>query len=70
MPLRIFMIYSYVGALFWVSLFVVTGYELGIKWYFIKQSFEAYKIIVYFGVSILLSIVALLFFFRTKKKKP
>ncbi|WP_227939925.1 DedA family protein [Alkalihalobacillus deserti] len=69
MPLRTFMIYSYVGALFWVTLFVVTGYELGIKWYYLKQSFETYKIIIYFSVSVLLSIVALLFFFRTKNKK-
>lgn len=69
MPLRTFMVYSYVGALFWVLLFVLTGYELGIKWYYVKQSFEAYKMIIYFIVSILLSVAALLFFFSVKKTK-
>jgi membrane protein DedA with SNARE-associated domain len=70
LPLRTFMLYSYFGALFWVLFFVVTGYELGIKWYYIKQSFETYKIVIYFSISLVLSIIVLLFFFRTKMKRP
>ncbi|ARK28625.1 DedA family protein [Halalkalibacter krulwichiae] len=69
MPLRIFMIFSYAGAFFWVIFFVIIGYELGLQWYYIKQSFETYKMIFYFIVSILFSIIALLFFFKTKNKK-
>ncbi|GAE37274.1 DedA family protein [Halalkalibacter akibai] len=69
LSLRTFILYSYIGALFWVLLFVLTGYELGIKWYYIKQSFETYKMLIYFGISVLLSIIVLLFFFKTKNKK-
>ncbi|MDT8862390.1 DedA family protein [Alkalihalobacillus sp. MEB130] len=66
---KIFMIYSYIGAFFWVLFFVLSGYELGIRWYFIKQSFETYKFLIYFTVSGLIALAAIFFFFRRKGKK-
>ncbi|KHF38574.1 DedA family protein [Halalkalibacter okhensis] len=67
--LRTFMLYSYVGALFWVTLFVFSGYELGIRWYVVKQSFETYKYVLYFALSALIAIIAISFFFKFKLKK-
>ncbi|WP_332696743.1 DedA family protein [Halalkalibacter lacteus] len=72
MRIGTFILYSYIGALFWVTVFVLSGYELGIKWYFVKQSFETYKFIIYFSFSAVLTIIAIIYFFRfiTKKTKP
>ncbi|GAE27281.1 alkaline phosphatase like protein [Halalkalibacter wakoensis JCM 9140] len=62
--LRVFMLCSYIGAFFWVIVFVLSGYELGIRWYFIKQSFETHKFLIYFALSGLLAVIAVLFFFK------
>ncbi|MFC0472410.1 DedA family protein [Halalkalibacter kiskunsagensis] len=69
MNLRTFMLYSYIGALFWVTLFVLSGYELGIKWYHVKQSFETYKLMIYFAFSAVLTIIVIIYFFKFKTKK-
>jgi membrane protein DedA with SNARE-associated domain len=69
MRLQTFMLYSYIGALFWVTLFVLSGYELGIKWYYVKQSFEAYKFIIYFAFSAVLTIITVVYFLKLKTTK-
>ncbi|WP_100406125.1 DedA family protein [Bacillus solitudinis] len=71
MRFHTFMLYSYVGALIWVILFILIGHELGVKWFFIKQSFETYKFLVYSASSVLLVAIALLclFFYRNRKKR-
>ncbi|MCL7748814.1 DedA family protein [Halalkalibacter alkaliphilus] len=69
LKLKTFMLYSYVGALFWVTLFVLSGYELGIRWYFVKQSFETYKFVIYFALSAFIAVMSIVFFFKLKAKK-
>ncbi|WP_332634313.1 DedA family protein [Halalkalibacter flavus] len=69
LKLKTFVLYSYVGALFWVTLFVLSGYELGIRWYFVKQSFETYKFVIYFALSAFIAVMSIVFFFKLKAKK-
>ncbi|WP_425348997.1 DedA family protein [Halalkalibacter urbisdiaboli] len=69
LSLRTFMFFAYGGAIIWVFLFIYIGHELGIQWFYIKQSFETYKLYIYFGLAFLLIVILLYLLFSKYKKR-